>query len=65
MKQKGKRRVKGKKVKQNAFFKLSGDKLERMRKNCPRCGDGTVMAEHNDRWYCGKCLYTEWKKSNK
>lgn len=57
--------MKGKKVKQNTFFKVTGNKLERKGRSCPRCGDGTMMAEHKERWYCGKCLYTEWKKAEK
>ena len=27
-------------------------------KRCPRCG--SIMAKHKDRWYCGKCHYTEF-----
>ncbi len=29
-------------------------------KFCPKCG--VRMANHNDRFSCGKCGYTEWKK---
>nr|MBI4157029.1 30S ribosomal protein S27ae [Candidatus Woesearchaeota archaeon] len=39
-------------------YKVSGDKLERS-KICPRCGPGTFMADHKDRYYCGKCHYLE------
>ncbi|MGC8538619.1 MAG: 30S ribosomal protein S27ae [Candidatus Micrarchaeia archaeon] len=28
---------------------------------CPKCG--SRMAEHADRFTCGKCGYTEWKAS--
>jgi small subunit ribosomal protein S27Ae len=28
---------------------------------CPRCGAGTILAEHNDRVTCGKCGYGETK----
>ncbi|MEM5790941.1 MAG: 30S ribosomal protein S27ae [Candidatus Aenigmatarchaeota archaeon] len=31
---------------------------------CDRCGEGTFMAEHKDRWYCGKCKLTIWKKKD-
>lgn len=34
-------------------------------KTCPRCGDGTFLAKHKDRLYCGKCRYTEFLQSNK
>ena len=27
---------------------------------CPKCG--VRMASHADRFACGKCGYTEWKK---
>jgi len=54
--------VKHKPVKQSNFFKIKEGKVERERKNCPRCGDGYFMAEHKDRWFCGHCFYTEWKK---
>lgn len=28
---------------------------------CPRCGAGVRLAEHKDRWSCGKCGYMEKK----
>jgi ubiquitin-small subunit ribosomal protein S27Ae len=28
-------------------------------RNCPRCGSGTKLAEHKDRYACGKCGYYE------
>jgi len=30
-------------------------------KTCPRCGAGVKLAEHKDRWSCGKCGYMEKK----
>ena len=42
-------------------YKLQGDKLTRAR-TCPKCGPGNFLAEHNDRFYCGKCHYVEMKK---
>ena len=30
-------------------------------KNCPKCGEGVFMAEHNNRRSCGKCHYMEKK----
>ncbi len=29
-------------------------------KMCPRCGAGIFLAEHSNRWHCGKCAYTEF-----
>jgi len=56
----------GKKAKQVwKYFKVEGDKLVKLKKECPKCGPGVYMAEHKDRWSCGKCGYTEWKKEPK
>ncbi len=30
-------------------------------KNCPKCGTGVRLAEHNNRRSCGKCGYFEKK----
>ncbi len=40
----------------------AGLKLHRKRKVCPRCGAGVFLAEHKDRYSCGKCGYTEFRK---
>lgn len=37
-------------------------KTRRKRKVCPRCGAGVFLAEHEDRYSCGKCGYTEFRK---
>lgn len=54
-------KLKHKPVKRSEFYRVSGDKAERIKRICDRCGDGTFMAEHKDRWYCGKCGMTIWK----
>jgi small subunit ribosomal protein S27Ae len=41
-------------------YKVQGGKLERA-KICMKCGPGSFLAEHKDRFYCGKCHYTEFK----
>jgi small subunit ribosomal protein S27Ae len=28
---------------------------------CPKCGPGVRLAEHANRWSCGKCKYAEMK----
>lgn len=28
---------------------------------CPKCGPGIMLANHKDRFYCGKCYYMEKK----
>ncbi|MBN1110090.1 MAG: 30S ribosomal protein S27ae [Methanomassiliicoccales archaeon] len=44
------------------YYQVKGDKLERSRRSCPKCGPGVFMAEHQDRISCGRCGYTEFKK---
>lgn len=52
-------------MKKIEFFKVEGDKINRVRKHCPKCGPGVFIAEHKDRLSCGKCGYTEFKSSGK
>ncbi|UCH03926.1 MAG: 30S ribosomal protein S27ae [Candidatus Thorarchaeota archaeon] len=33
-----------------------------LKRTCPRCEKGTFMAEHFDRFACGRCGYTEFKR---
>jgi small subunit ribosomal protein S27Ae len=54
MKEKEKARV-------SKLYKLQDKRLVHLRPFCPRCGVGTFMAEHEDRFSCGKCGYTEYK----
>jgi len=42
-------------------YAVNGDKLERKGNVCPRCGPGIFLAEHDNRFSCGKCGYTEFK----
>ena len=44
------------------LYEKKGDKLERKNKSCPKCGSGTFMAKHANRWYCGNCHYAEFSK---
>ena len=46
----------------NKYYKIAGNKIERLKVQCPRCGAGYFMAVHYDRLSCGKCGYTEFKK---
>lgn len=39
----------------NPHFKIEDGKLIRTKKTCTECGEGTFMAEHKDRFHCGKC----------
>jgi len=42
-------------------YEVSGDSLKRKNKTCPKCGSGVFMAEHKDRYSCGKCGFMEKK----
>jgi len=42
------------------LYKVDGDALTRLRKECPRCGKGYFMAQHGDRLTCGHCGYTTY-----
>jgi small subunit ribosomal protein S27Ae len=37
-------------------------KVYKKHRFCPKCGAGVWLAEHEDRYSCGKCGYTEMKK---
>jgi small subunit ribosomal protein S27Ae len=52
-------------MKGREIFKLEGDKITRLRRHCPKCGDGFFLAEHKNRVSCGKCGYTEYKSGGK
>lgn len=41
-------------------YEIKDNKLIR-KKSCPKCGVGIFLAEHKDRFYCGKCKYMEKK----
>jgi ubiquitin-small subunit ribosomal protein S27Ae len=42
------------------FYKIKGEKAEKVRKECSRCGKGVFMSEHKNRRTCGKCNLTEF-----
>ncbi len=50
--------------KKNSFsrykmYNVSGDKLEKKNKACPKCGVDSFLAAHKARLTCGKCGYME------
>lgn len=47
------------------IYSIEDSKLVRQRRFCPRCGPGVFLAEHADRYACGRCNYTEIKKETK
>ncbi len=46
------------------LYKVEGEAVERLKKECPRCGKGYFMAEHKDRLSCGNCGYTTFTSKN-
>jgi small subunit ribosomal protein S27Ae len=44
------------------LYVIESDKLVRKRRFCPRCGPGVFLAEHENRFTCGRCHYSETKK---
>lgn len=61
-----KKKVKPKKPSQRwKNYQISGNKLERKNKFCPKCGMGIFMAKHKDRLVCGNCNYVEFVKEQK
>ncbi len=46
--------------KKYAKYSVNGDSLKHER-YCPRCGPGVFLANHKDRFVCGKCGYVEIK----
>ena len=52
-------------MKKIEFFKIEGDRINRIRRHCPKCGPAVFLAEHKNRYSCGKCGYTEFKGGGK
>ncbi len=46
-------------------YKIEGDKIERNARFCPRCGPGIFLMNSQNRLYCGKCHYSEFKTGDK
>lgn len=42
------------------LYKVEGEAISRLRKECPRCGRGYFMAQHTNRLTCGHCGYTTY-----
>jgi small subunit ribosomal protein S27Ae len=54
---------KGEEKKIASIYKLEGDKVSRLRPTCERCGPGYFMADHHDRFTCGHCGFTRYKRA--
>jgi ubiquitin-small subunit ribosomal protein S27Ae len=47
----------------HAMYKIENDKVTRLRPLCERCGPGYFMADHHDRYTCGHCGFTRYKRT--
>ena len=54
-----KEKVKKEGKKLSALFEISGDKITRKNRTCPKCGPGMFLGNHKNRIVCGKCGYVE------
>jgi len=43
------------------YYKIEGKKLDRRNPFCNRCGKGYFMADHGNRYACGRCGFTVFK----
>jgi len=60
-----KERVKEKKTRKSVSshcYSIEGKKIERLLPFCERCGPGYFMANHGDRYTCGRCGFTRYKR---
>ncbi|MEM3597267.1 MAG: 30S ribosomal protein S27ae [Candidatus Bathyarchaeia archaeon] len=48
-----------------SLYKIEKDKVVRLRPTCERCGPGYFMADHGDRYTCGRCGFTRYKPAEK
>jgi small subunit ribosomal protein S27Ae len=44
-----------------SLYKIEDGKIVSKRTDCPKCGRGVFLAEHADRYTCGRCGYTKFK----
>jgi len=62
---KGKKPPKVRKKEKGAYtrYKVDDKGLTRLRPYCERCGQGYFMADHGDRYSCGHCGFTRYKRT--
>ena len=44
------------------YYKIEDGKLIRVNRTCPKCGPGYFLGTHYDRYVCGRCHYTVFKR---
>jgi small subunit ribosomal protein S27Ae len=47
----------------HSLYKVESDKVTRLHPTCERCGPGYFMADHHDRYTCGHCGFTRYKRA--
>jgi small subunit ribosomal protein S27Ae len=47
----------------HSLYKIETDKVTRLHPTCERCGPGYFMADHHDRYTCGHCGFTRYKRA--
>jgi ubiquitin-small subunit ribosomal protein S27Ae len=57
--------AKKKEPKISQIYEIEDGKINRKKRECPRCGRGVFMAQHSDRSTCGKCGFTEFIHKDK
>jgi len=64
-KEKEKKPPKVRKKEKGAYtrYKIDERGLTRLRPYCERCGPGYFMADHGDRYSCGHCGFTRYKRT--
>jgi small subunit ribosomal protein S27Ae len=64
-KPKEKKPEKVKKKEKGAYtrYKVDATGLTRLRPYCERCGSGYFMADHGNRFACGHCGFTRYKRA--
>jgi len=46
----------------SSYYRIEDDKIKRLHPVCERCGPGYFMADHGDRYSCGHCGFTKYKR---
>jgi small subunit ribosomal protein S27Ae len=46
----------------SSLYTISGDKISKNNRHCPKCGPGMFLGKHSNRLVCGKCKYVEFTK---
>jgi len=57
-----KKKAKKKRKRVSSYYKIDENELKRMLPLCERCGPGYFMADHGDRYTCGHCGFTRYKR---